>query len=178
MTTIENTFLIASDISTPIGGMYAIASETGLFHLGFTDKNMFEFEIKALKLNNSATFASGNNKHIQKVKEELGLYFKGHLKSFSVVISPQGTPFRLLVWESLKMIPYGSTISYQKQAENLGMPNAIRAVASANALNKIAIIIPCHRVIGKNGSLTGYAGGLERKKWLLNHEKEELLLNL
>lgn len=83
-----------------------------------------------------------------------------------------GTTFQNLAWECLMQIPYRETRSYQQQAAVVGCPNAVRAVASANGLNKIALVIPCHRVIGKNGKLTGYGGGLERKQWLLDHEKQ------
>ena len=89
---------------------------------------------------------------------------------FSVSLDTPGTEFQNSVWGHLKNIPYGETVSYQQQADKLQKPKAVRAVASANGLNRVAIIIPCHRVISKNGHLTGYGSGLERKKWLLEHE--------
>lgn len=101
---------------------------------------------------------------------QLQEYFKGVRQEFSLTLNPQGTAFQKKVWKALPQIPYGKTISYLELAKTLGDQKAIRAVASANAHNPLWIVIPCHRVIGSNGSLTGYAGGLYRKKWLLNHE--------
>lgn len=101
---------------------------------------------------------------------QLQEYFKGVRQEFSLNLNPQGTAFQKKVWKALPQIPYGKTISYLELAKTLGDQKAIRAVASANAHNPLWIVIPCHRVIGSNGSLTGYAGGLYRKKWLLNHE--------
>ena len=97
-------------------------------------------------------------------------FFKGDRISFNIKLSPEGTEFQKKVWKKLEEIPFGKTISYQQVANQLGDPKVIRAAAGANGKNPIAIIIPCHRVIGSDGSLTGYAGGLHRKKWLLEHE--------
>ncbi|RTE54990.1 methylated-DNA--[protein]-cysteine S-methyltransferase [Arenibacter aquaticus] len=101
---------------------------------------------------------------------QLQEYFKGARQEFSLSLNPEGTEFQKKVWKALPQIPYGKTISYLELAKTLGDQKAIRAVASANAHNPLWIVVPCHRVIGSNGSLTGYAGGLYRKKWLLNHE--------
>ena len=101
---------------------------------------------------------------------ELEEYFKGQRKTFSVKLNPAGTDFQKRVWAELLHIPFGKRTSYMKQTLRLGNEKAIRAVASANGKNPICIIIPCHRVVGSDGSLTGYAGGLWRKKWLLEHE--------
>jgi|SRR5690554_1010419 len=101
---------------------------------------------------------------------QLKEYFKGERKEFNLKLSPKGTDFQQKVWKELEKIPYGKTVSYQQIANNLGNPKVIRAAASANGKNPISIVIPCHRVIGSDGSLTGYAGGLHRKKWLLEHE--------
>ncbi|NNE31055.1 MAG: methylated-DNA--[protein]-cysteine S-methyltransferase [Winogradskyella sp.] len=103
---------------------------------------------------------------------QLNAYFKNELKSFNLKLNPKGTDFQLKVWQALETIPYGKTISYLDLAKQLGDVKAIRAVANANGKNPLWIIIPCHRVIGSDGSLTGYAGGLHRKQWLLNHENE------
>jgi len=112
--------------------------------------------------------------HIPKVLEDcvyqLQEYFKGERECFSLKLSPQGTDFQKRVWEKLLTIPFGKTISYLKLSEKLGDVKAIRAVAGANGRNPLWIIVPCHRVIGTDGSLTGYAGGLNRKQWLLEHE--------
>ncbi|WP_047549495.1 methylated-DNA--[protein]-cysteine S-methyltransferase [Psychroserpens sp. Hel_I_66] len=101
---------------------------------------------------------------------QLKEYFEGTRKSFDLKLNPQGTDFQKLIWELLQEIPYGKTISYLQLSKRLGDVKAIRAVANANGKNPIWIIVPCHRVIGKDGSLTGYAGGLNRKKWLIEHE--------
>ncbi|MGB5238154.1 MAG: methylated-DNA--[protein]-cysteine S-methyltransferase [Flavobacteriaceae bacterium] len=102
--------------------------------------------------------------------EQLREYFEGNLKEFDIKTNPKGTDFQLKVWKSLLEIPYGKTLSYLDLSRRLGDVKAIRAVAAANAKNPLWIVIPCHRVIGSDGSLTGYAGGLHRKKWLLDHE--------
>ena len=103
---------------------------------------------------------------------QLKAYFNNEIKQFNLTLNPKGTEFQKSVWKELQNIPYGKTISYLELSKKLGDPKAIRAVASANGKNPLWIIIPCHRVIGSDGSLTGYAGGLSRKQWLLNHESE------
>ncbi len=101
---------------------------------------------------------------------QLREYFEGERKTFSLTLNPTGTDFQKRVWEELQQIPYGKTISYLELSKKLGDVKAIRAVAAANGQNPLWIVVPCHRVIGSDGSLTGYAGGLHRKKWLLEHE--------
>ncbi len=108
--------------------------------------------------------------HLQEVITQLQEYFEGSRTEFNLKLNPQGTDFQKRVWEQLQEIPFSKTVSYQTIANRLGDPKVIRAAASANGKNPIAIIIPCHRVIGKDGSLTGFGGGLHRKKWLLDHE--------
>lgn len=107
---------------------------------------------------------------LQSSIEQLEAYFKGELKAFDLKLNPSGTPFQQKVWKALLEIPYGTTRSYLEQSRILGDEKAIRAVANANGKNPIWIVIPCHRIIGSDGSLTGYAGGKWRKQWLLNHE--------
>ena len=102
--------------------------------------------------------------------EQLTVYFNGGLEAFNLKLNPEGTPFQKKVWNALSQIHYGNTISYLELSKILGDVKAIRAVAAANGKNPLWIVVPCHRVIGKDGSLTGYAGGLWRKKWLLEHE--------
>lgn len=113
---------------------------------------------------------SAISKSLQPVIDQLQEYFEGTRTSFSLKLNPKGTSFQKKVWKQLAEIPFAKTASYQEIANRLGDPKVIRAAASANGKNPIAIIIPCHRVIGSDGSLTGYAGGLHRKKWLLDHE--------
>lgn len=113
-----------------------------------------------------------------KVKKQLDAYFSGQLTSFSLPLSPAGTDFQLRVWRALQEIPYGKTCSYLDIAKAVGDPNATRAVGSANGQNPIPIIIPCHRVIGQDGSLTGFGGGLARKRFLLALEQENIPFEL
>jgi len=110
--------------------------------------------------------------------QQLEEYLTGQRKTFTIPLRPQGTPFQRAVWQLLQEIPFGKTISYLELARRLGDERAIRAVASANGKNPIWILIPCHRVIGSNGDLTGYAGGLWRKQWLLDHERPQKQLSL
>nr|WP_321304227.1 methylated-DNA--[protein]-cysteine S-methyltransferase [uncultured Sphaerochaeta sp.] len=110
--------------------------------------------------------------------QQLDAYFKGTLQEFSVPLELQGSAFQKTVWEALCTIPYGTVVSYQDIAIAIGNPKAVRAVGMANNKNPISIIIPCHRVIGKQGALTGYAGGLDKKQWLLCHERENQDNNL
>lgn len=158
-------------LTTPIGPMFACATDHGICLLEFTSRRMLETEFKDLMHKLDAVILPGTNKHLDHLMEELKEYFEGHRKSFDVSLHTPGTPFQQSVWNILGKIPYGKTWSYQEQAIRLENPNAVRAVASANGYNRVAIIIPCHRVIGKDGSLTGYGGGLEKKKWLLDFEK-------
>jgi AraC family transcriptional regulator of adaptative response/methylated-DNA-[protein]-cysteine methyltransferase len=118
-----------------------------------------------------AVIAPGENRHLDRLEAEMSLYFAGKLREFSVALSPVGTDFELKAWDFLRSIPYGETRSYGQQAKAIGLPHASRAVGRANGMNFIAIVIPCHRVIGANGKLTGYGGGLARKQWLLEHER-------
>ncbi|MBI5729667.1 MAG: methylated-DNA--[protein]-cysteine S-methyltransferase [Ignavibacteriales bacterium] len=113
-----------------------------------------------------------SNPYIEKCVEQLDEYFKGERKIFDLRLEPERTGFQKRVWDELLKIPYGETRSYMEITKLLGDPKAIRAVANANGQNKISIIIPCHRVIGSDGSLTGYGGGLWRKKWFLDHEQK------
>lgn len=119
----------------------------------------------------------GDDKIIALTRRELDAYFAGKLKAFSVALKPSGTPFQQKVWMALRKIPYGATRSYGQQAQAIGAPNASRAVGLANGKNPIPIIVPCHRVIGASGSLTGFGGGIPRKKYLLDLEQGAVSLN-
>ncbi len=167
----KSTVLI-SRLTTPLGAMFVCATENGVCLLEFADRKMLETEFADIQKRLNAVILTGENKHITQAKKELEEYFEGTRTIFEVKLEPIGTDFQKTVWEGLHQIGYGKTRSYQEQSEHLGNPKAIRAVASANGMNKISIIIPCHRVIGKDGKLTGYGGGLERKKWLLLHENK------
>ncbi|WP_319522880.1 methylated-DNA--[protein]-cysteine S-methyltransferase [uncultured Desulfosarcina sp.] len=112
--------------------------------------------------------------HFSSLKDQLSAYFAGERQTFDVALFPEGTPFQMQVWAALKEIPYGSVVSYRWIADRIGNPGAVRAVGAANGRNPISIIIPCHRVIGSDGSLTGYGGGLDVKKRLLRLENQEV----
>lgn len=172
MNSSEMNIISLSRLTTPLGPMFAAATEKGICMLEFTDRRMLETEFKELQKLPNARIIPGENEHIVLVQKEMQEYFAGTRKNFDVQLDLLGSDFQKKVWKSLIDIPYGKTISYMEQALSLGLPKAIRAVAGSNGLNKIAIIIPCHRVIGTNGKLTGYGGGLERKRWLINHERE------
>ena len=108
---------------------------------------------------------------LREVRAQLAAYFAGKLLTFDLPLAPHGTEFQRTVWEELLRIPYGDTISYADLARRIGKPSAMRAVGAANGANPIALIVPCHRVIGADGTLTGYGGGLPAKRWLLDHER-------
>ncbi len=114
---------------------------------------------------------TGKTPLLERVADQLAEYFAGNRKEFDVPLAPKGTPFQQLVWNALLDIPYGEVRSYGEQAKAIGRPAASRAVGAANGRNPISIIVPCHRVIGANGTLTGYGGGLPLKQWLLEHER-------
>lgn len=161
-----------SEINTPIGKLDINSSDIGIFEIKFLDR--FE-EKKNPKYNNHFStydIINQENDHIAKVGEQLEEYFAKKRKVFDVPLDMQGTSFQISVWNQLMMIPYGKTISYEALSRTMKVEKAIRAIANANARNKIPIIIPCHRVIGKNGNLTGFAGGLWRKKYLIELENE------
>ncbi len=160
--------------TTPLGPMFACASNQGLCLLEFTDRRMLETEFKDLNKRLNAIILPGENNHLDQMQIEIQEYFQGSRKKFTVPLHTPGTNFQEKVWKNLIKIPYGETRSYKQQAIALGNSNATRAVASANGKNRISIIIPCHRVIGSDGSLTGYGGGLHRKKWLLEFERSSL----
>ncbi|MGE4130798.1 MAG: bifunctional transcriptional activator/DNA repair enzyme AdaA [Bdellovibrionales bacterium] len=157
-------------ILTPLGPMLAGSVREGICLLEFTDRRMLERELIDLQKKFKAPILTSASIHIQQLREELEEYFAGKRKNFDVSICAPGSPFQQKVWQVLREIPYGETRSYKQQAERVGNPQAVRAVARANGQNRIAIVIPCHRVIGSDGSLTGYAGGLERKRFLLQLE--------
>lgn len=162
-------------IETDLGTMVACATDKGVCLLEFSDRKGLETELKQLSKYHNANIVQGQNKYFKQLKEELDAYFEGRLKEFKVPLDISGTDFQKQVWQALVEIPYGTTSSYLRQAEVLGKPSSVRAVANANGMNKIAIIIPCHRVVGSDGSLTGYAGGLWRKRKLIDLEKDNKL---
>jgi AraC family transcriptional regulator of adaptative response/methylated-DNA-[protein]-cysteine methyltransferase len=157
--------ILTQTIDTPIGLMVA-----GICLLEFSDRKMLNTEYKILKKYLETDISDGNNDYLNDLRRELSEYFAGERKGFSVPLVFTGTDFQKSVWDELMRIPFGTTRSYGEQAAALGNTLSVRAVAGANGMNKISIAVPCHRVIGENGDLTGYGGGLWRKKWLLEHE--------
>ena len=156
-------------IETPIGPLYAEVDEQGrLAELGFREP-LRESTSRPVDQSSSST-----TRRLEDLTTQLRAYFAGQRKTFDVELAPKGTPFQLAVWNALLEIPYGDTISYSELASRIGKPSAMRAVGTANGANPIPVIIPCHRVIGANGSLTGYGGGIERKQWLLALEGRRL----
>jgi AraC family transcriptional regulator of adaptative response/methylated-DNA-[protein]-cysteine methyltransferase len=161
-------------IETPLGTMLVCATNQGICLLEFTDRKMLETELKSIAKLLNATIIQGNNKHFDTLEIELQEYFNGKRTAFSVPLHTPGSDFQNKVWTALQRIPYGQTKSYKEQAITIGNPESVRAVANANGMNRISILVPCHRVIGSDGQLTGYGGGLWRKKYLLELEKNEM----
>jgi AraC family transcriptional regulator of adaptative response/methylated-DNA-[protein]-cysteine methyltransferase len=158
----ENELCIDS-LDSPIGELLIITNKNALLMLSFSEN------IESIQ--QQLEYTPIDSPILHGIEDELIQYFQGTLKKFNTPIQLVGTPFQNLVWQSLLHIPYGSTISYTQQAGRIGNPKATRAVAKANSTNPLPIIIPCHRVINHNGQIGGYAGGLDRKQWLLSHEQ-------
>ena len=163
--------VILRRVTTPLGPMLAGAAGTKLCFLEFADRRMLERQLATLARRLECRFLPGNAPVLQLLNEQLDAYFAGRLQRFNVPLQAPGTEFQRAVWDRLLEIPYGETRSYADIAQVLGQPTATRAVARANGTNRIAILIPCHRVIGKDGSLTGYGGSLWRKQRLLELEQ-------
>ncbi len=157
-------------MNTPLGKMLIGATDTGICLCDFEYRKSIDAIIKRIELKEGCLFKEEHHPHFDLLQKQITDYFTGKLKDFTVPLHLIGTPFQVSVWEELRRIPYGEVRSYKKQSIALGNEKAIRAVAGANGENGIAIIVPCHRVIGENGSLVGYGGGLPKKKWLLDHE--------
>lgn len=168
----HHTILKASWLDTPLGSMIAISDETALYLLEFVERRGLEREVERLRLKTTAAIIPGNSDPIASIEAELKSYFAGTLREFQTPLRLLGSPFQMRVWEELRRIPYGITRSYLEHAELIGKPTACRAVANANGANQIAIVIPCHRIINSNGDLGGYGGGIKRKQWLIEHEKQ------
>ena len=158
-------------ILSPLGPLLAGATEKGICLLEFVDRRMLETQIKRLKKIFNAEFIPDESKYFDELNKQIKEYFDGTRKEFDIPLVIDGTVFQQKVWNELLRIPFGKTRSYQEQAIAIGNVKAIRAVAKANGDNRISIIIPCHRVIGKNGELVGYGGGMWRKQFLLNLER-------
>lgn len=151
--------MVQIELKTRLNCLLIKGDEKGVSEILFTDG-----------LEKNLTEKNDIPAELVKAKQQLQEYFSGNRQTFDFALSPEGTDFQQKVWNELKNIPFGKTISYLTLAKRLGDPKVIRAAASANGKNPLPIVIPCHRVIGSDGSLTGYAGGLWRKQWLLEHE--------
>ena len=189
------TMILITEIETPIGKMTACAVEAGVCLLEFSDREGLSLDIETLarrwknpqiahlenlpqitqQVNDPQSANLANYPqvaHMANLQRQLDEYFHGALKDFRIPVVLTGTEFQQKTWQALQTIPYGTTITYKEQAASLNMPDSIRAIANANALNNCLIIVPCHRVIGTSGSLTGYKGELWRKRFLLDLERK------
>jgi AraC family transcriptional regulator, regulatory protein of adaptative response / methylated-DNA-[protein]-cysteine methyltransferase len=158
-------------MESPLGPFIAGANSQGICFLEFTDRRMLEKQLSTLKSRFKSSIIPGNNQHLEKLHIELTQYFDGERKDFTVPLLYPGSNFQVQVWENLLKIPYGQTISYEALALRVGNLKAVRAVGTANGMNRICILIPCHRVVNKDGKLGGYGGGLWRKTYLLQLEQ-------
>jgi len=163
--------IVATWIESPIGPLIVGATSAGICLLEFSDRRMLETQFQKLRKYFACAIVPGENEHTRQLRRELDLYFEGKLKKFNLKLVYPGTPFQVKVWEELRSIPYGSTVSYEEIARRVGAPSAQRAVGTANGSNRIAIVIPCHRIVNKDGKLGGYGGGLWRKQRLLLIER-------
>lgn len=170
----EGQVITINRISTPLGPMMIGVTDEGLCLLEFTDRRMIETQIETLKKRLKAEMVTGKHPMIELVKGQLDEYFEGNRKDFELPLVTPGTDFQNKVWQELTTIPFGHTRSYKQQANAIGDVKAVRAVARANGENRLSIVIPCHRVIGSDGSIVGYGGGVHRKQWLLKHEFENV----
>lgn len=170
----EERVLKAAWLDTSLGPMFAVADEQALYLLEFVDRRGLEREVERLRQKTKSAIIPGRTQPINIIEMELKEYFNGKLIKFKTPLFFIGSPFQKSVWIELKKIPPGETCSYSELATAVGKPSAFRAVAQANGANQLAIVVPCHRVINRNGKIGGYGGGVIRKKWLLKHEKKEI----
>jgi AraC family transcriptional regulator of adaptative response/methylated-DNA-[protein]-cysteine methyltransferase len=162
--------IVLRRFSTPLGSMVAAATDDALALLEFADRRMLPLQLRRMKQRLAGTVVPGRNELLSRVEEEVAEYFAGERREFTVPIGAPGTPWQETVWERLLAIPFGETVSYGGLAAELGRPTASRAVARAVGDNRLAIVIPCHRVVGSDGALTGYGGGVWRKRRMLEIE--------
>jgi AraC family transcriptional regulator of adaptative response/methylated-DNA-[protein]-cysteine methyltransferase len=166
----EADFIRIAWMDSPLGPIVAGSTDKGICLLEFSDRRMLEYQTKTLSTRIGLVASPGSHPYLETLKAELAEYFQGCRKTFSLPIHEPGTPFQEQVWRALTEIPFGETRSYAQLAEAIGEPTAVRAVARANGFNRVAILVPCHRVIGADGGLGGYGGGMWRKRRLLDIE--------
>jgi AraC family transcriptional regulator, regulatory protein of adaptative response / methylated-DNA-[protein]-cysteine methyltransferase len=164
--------LYAKCFETPLGPMLALAKDDGVYLLEFVDRRGLEREIALLRKRFACHVVPGEHPHLDCIGGDLQAYFAGRRFAFTAPLQLPGSPFQRDVWDALRAIPPGSTRSYAAIAQSIGRPTAVRAVGRANGDNRLAVVVPCHRVVGADGALTGYGGGLWRKAWLLEHERK------
>lgn len=167
--------LVAEEIATPLRPMLAVSSERGICLLEFLDRRALATALRDLRRRFGVSIVPGSGEHLDRLRTELAEYFGGARRRFEVPLDLGGTAFQCRVWSRLQEIPFGGTVSYLRVAKDVGRVEAVRAVGHANGQNPVAIVVPCHRVVRTDGSLCGYGGGLWRKRWLLQHEREALL---
>jgi AraC family transcriptional regulator of adaptative response/methylated-DNA-[protein]-cysteine methyltransferase len=167
----DTELLFASWIETPLGPMLAIAGDQGLELLEFVDRRALEFELRELSRTLKKPVVPGDHPVLRQTADEMREYFAGARRNFDIRLGMRGSEFQLAAWRALCEIPYGETRSYADMARRVDSPGAVRAIGRVNGQNRIAIVIPCHRVIQADGSLCGYGGGRWRKQWLLDHER-------
>jgi AraC family transcriptional regulator of adaptative response/methylated-DNA-[protein]-cysteine methyltransferase len=168
---VEGDRIVIQLLDSPIGPLLVGATDEGVCLLEFTDRRMLETNLATIRKRFGSPVVPGEHRWLKQLSAELKEYFAGNRKLFSVPLAANGTEFQEQVWAALREIPFSQTIAYDELARRVGRPAAQRAVANANGQNRIAILFPCHRVIGKDGSLTGYGGGLWRKRLLLELER-------
>ena len=164
--------VIVSEIESPVGVLVAGVTDEGACLLEFRDREILETQVAKVRARVGPT-GSGSHEYLDQLRSELVGYFAGHRREFTVPLVYPGTPFQTKVWNALRAIPFGQTISYEELARRVGSPDGQRAAGHANGQNPLAIVIPCHRVINKDGKLGGYGGGLWRKRLLLGLERGE-----
>lgn len=162
--------LVINRVASPLGPLLAVADDEQLLLLEFCDRRALESQLRKLVRRRRALPQAGANRVLETTQDQLAEYFAGSRQRFSVALGPVGTPFQQRAWQALRQIPYGDLSTYRDQARRLGAPAAVRAVGSANGANPVSILIPCHRLVGSNGELTGYGGGLWRKQYLIDLE--------
>jgi AraC family transcriptional regulator, regulatory protein of adaptative response / methylated-DNA-[protein]-cysteine methyltransferase len=162
--------LLRKSIQTPLGAMIAMASDDGLSLLEFHDRPALPAEVEELEKRYGYSIEPGDNAVLEQIEAELADYFAGKITAFETPLVLPGMAFQRQIWSTLQAIPYGETRTYGGIAQDLGKPGSSRAVGAANGQNRVAIVVPCHRVIGADGSLTGYGGGQRRKRFLLDLE--------
>ncbi len=164
--------VVTTLLPSPVGPLLAGATAAGVCLLEFPDRRAVERQLATLRRRLGTAIVPGRNAHLESLADQLARYFDGKLTEFTVPLITPGTPFQQAVWKQLRRIPFGRTCSYEQLARDIGRPGAQRAVGRANGDNRVAIVVPCHRVVQKNGALRGYGGGLWRKKFLLDHERD------